>query len=225
MRDLEDPTKHFIIQKLMAGAYRLRPSIDMRLPITAPLLHRLLQATEATMSIFNRTLFQAMFSFAFYTYARIGELAVASKLNADNVLQIKDITVLRKGTTPVEIKVAFRKFKHNLTGRPHLVAFKANQTKFCPVQLLLRYLQIRGQWSSNLFITAGNKPISRAFFDAQLKICLNFCHLDTRAYKGHSFRIGAASWDAQNRVPDSQIRLKGRWKSDAFRKYIRVITN
>ena len=39
---------------------------------------------------------------------------------------------------------------------------------------------------------------------------------------GHSFRIGAASRAAEHRLTDTQIRLLGRWKSNAFTKYIRV---
>ncbi|KAK6195007.1 hypothetical protein SNE40_000528 [Patella caerulea] len=37
----------------------------------------------------------------------------------------------------------------------------------------------------------------------------------------HSFRIGGASLAAHNGLSDSQIRQLGRWRSDAFRKYIR----
>lgn len=207
----------------MAGAYRLNPSFDMRLPITAPILHRLIQAAEVTMSKFSQVLFQAMFSFAFHTYARIGELAVAS--SPQNVLQLNEVTVITKNRHPVEIKVCFRHFKHNLTGRPHFVAFKGTGQKYCPVQLFLAYLRNRGSQTGNLFLTSAGKPVTRSFFDSQLKTCLQFCQLDSSVYKGHSFRIGAASWDAQNGVPDSLIRLKGRWKSDAFRKYIRVMTN
>ena len=40
-------------------------------------------------------------------------------------------------------------------------------------------------------------------------------------YKGHSFRIGAATFAAECGFSDAQIRLMGRWQSDAFRKYIR----
>ena len=41
-------------------------------------------------------------------------------------------------------------------------------------------------------------------------------------YKGHSFRIGAASPAAECGYSETQIRLLGRWKSDAFKKYIRL---
>ena len=49
----------------------------------------------------------------------------------------------------------------------------------------------------------------------------SFCGLDTRSYKGQSFRIGAASHAADKGFSDAQIRTLGRWKSDAFKIYIR----
>lgn len=221
-----DPTKNFVIQKIMAGAYRLRPTFDIRLPITAPVLDKLLRATQATFSRYDQTLFQAMYTFAFHTYARIGELTIPSRSSPSNAaIQLKDIVIITKSKIPQEVKVCFRIFKHNLTCQPHWIAFKATHYWSCPVQLLMRYLKIRGATQGNLFLGVDTLPVTRAHFDQQLRICLNFCQLDTSRYKGHSFRIGAASWDAQNGVPDSQIRLKGRWRSDAFRKYIRVLTN
>ena len=47
-------------------------------------------------------------------------------------------------------------------------------------------------------------------------------NLDSSLYEAHSFRIGAASWAAAKGFSDSQIRLLGRWKSNAFLKYIRT---
>lgn len=51
-----------------------------------------------------------------------------------------------------------------------------------------------------------------------------FCGLDTSRYKGHSFRIGAACYAADKGFSDAQIRALGRWKSDAFKVYIRSDT-
>jgi hypothetical protein len=52
-------------------------------------------------------------------------------------------------------------------------------------------------------------------------ITVSVCGLDSSRYKGHSFRIGAASLSAEKGLSDSQIRAMGRWNSNAFRKYIR----
>ena len=41
-------------------------------------------------------------------------------------------------------------------------------------------------------------------------------------YSGHSFRQGAATWAKQVGIPDTDIQLLGRWKSDAYKRYIEV---
>ncbi|XP_074657153.1 uncharacterized protein LOC141910317 [Tubulanus polymorphus] len=45
---------------------------------------------------------------------------------------------------------------------------------------------------------------------------------DVASYTSHSFRIGAATNAATNGVPEPVIRELGRWKSDAFKRYIRI---
>lgn len=59
-------------------------------------------------------------------------------------------------------------------------------------------------------------------FFQKLSICIKYCGLDPSRYKGHSFRIGAASHAAEGGMSDAQIRTLGRWKSNAFLKYIRI---
>jgi hypothetical protein len=62
----------------------------------------------------------------------------------------------------------------------------------------------------------------RREFDQILRSVLTFCGFDSQRFKGHSFRIGASSEAARSGKSDAQIRLLGRWSSDAFRKYIRI---
>lgn len=225
MQNFTDPTKVFLVQKLVAGAYKLRPSADMRLPITRSILFKLLDAAEIIYSGYAKILTQTMFNFAFHTYARVGEITATGPTQTRNVLQLDNITVVMANNQPHEVKVCFRHFKHNFLGRPHFIAFKRTSTRHCPVQLFARFLVWRGSQAGPLFCDMSGDVVSRYSFDAKLKACLRFCGLSSEFYKGHSFRIGAASYDAAQGVPDSQIRLRGRWKSDAFRKYIRTFTN
>jgi hypothetical protein len=75
--------------------------------------------------------------------------------------------------------------------------------------------------SQTIFVFANINPIPRYFFNNKLTDCISFCGLDVTRFKSHSLRIGGASHYANLGYSDSQIRVLGRWKSDAFKKYIR----
>ena len=86
---------------------------------------------------------------------------------------------------------------------------------------LQRYINMRSFSPGPIFTNLANTPITRAEFNAQLKIALQFCSFDPKYFKSHSFRIGAATTAAMQGLSDSQICQLGRWKSDAFKRYIR----
>ena len=90
------------------------------------------------------------------------------------------------------------------------------------MQTILDYLVVRGIENGPLFIDSEGVPVLRTVFSKLLGTSLKICNLDPNRYKGHSFRIGAATYAAQQGLSDSKIRLLGRWKSDAFKKYIRT---
>ena len=71
-------------------------------------------------------------------------------------------------------------------------------------------------------MTQGGRPVAREVFATQLSETIQLCGLDPNRYKGHSFRIGAALYATGQGMSDSQIRITGRWQSNASQKYIRV---
>ena len=91
-----------------------------------------------------------------------------------------------------------------------------------PVVLLSKYLTLRDIRPGANFVSEGGLPVSRSVFSSQLLSACHLCGLDPSRYKGHSFRIGAASYAADRGLSDAQIRMLGRWKSNAFLQYIRV---
>ena len=90
------------------------------------------------------------------------------------------------------------------------------------MQFLLEYLARRGNRPGPLFLNPDNNPVSRKFFADLMSLSLKAFGLDSTRYKGHSFRISAASFAAERGMSDAQIRALGGWKSTAFLKYIRI---
>lgn len=90
------------------------------------------------------------------------------------------------------------------------------------MQHLLLYLQARVHKPGHLFQMPNGSPVPRSIFTEKLSTALKFCGLDPSRYKGHSFRIGAATHAADKGMSDAQIRAMERWKSNAFLKYIRL---
>ena len=103
-----------------------------------------------------------------------------------------------------------------------LVISNIKGSLFCPVQHMKSYLLLRGASSGPLYCFPNGSPISRSFFNQHLHKSLIWAGLSTSLYKGHSFRIGAATTAAIMGVSGDDIQRMGRWKSQAFRKYIRI---
>ncbi|XP_061187281.1 uncharacterized protein LOC133195456 isoform X3 [Saccostrea echinata] len=217
----QDPTQAFLIQKLIAGAYRLGNTFDIRLPITNHILDQLVSCLPQVVSEENnQKMFRALFLFAFSAFARIGEL-VGSEGHYEEVIQLSDVTFTCKAGKAYQVNVCFKTFKHNSSGVPKFISFSHGDCKISAVEALLQYLNIRKNITGPLFLLDNSLPLTRVKFNHTLKKCLLLCGLDSSKYKGHSFRIGAATAAAFKGCTDTQIRSMGRWQSNAFQKYIR----
>ena len=216
-----DPCNNFIVAKLLAGARNLRPSVDVRLPITIPILSKLIQALPHVIpSPYKRMMLHTMMVLAFKAYLRIGEMVPRSKRSTQGCLHVDDVTVADDMIT-----ISFKRFKHIAQQGPQIVHVrgeKIGKTAIHPAALMREYLQTRGRVGVILFAYMDGTPMSRAEFDLALKQLLSFAGLSNQLFKGHSFRIGSASEAAMRGESDAQIRVAGRWSSDAFRKYIRL---
>ena len=225
LKGLRDPTRAFIIDKLLTALSR-QSSSDIRLPISRPVLHALVGSlNHNNSSAFHRTLFSTMFLIAFYGFFRIGELAAKNANSGGSVVQFSDMRFLTHDGNIHMLKITITNFKHNTDKRPFVILIEREDSMpFCPVQAMLDYCKLRGTQAGPLFCHSDTSPITVGQFNTELHRCLSFCGLDTSRYKGHSFRIGAACHAAEKGFSDAQIRTLGRWKSDAFKLYIRPDT-
>ena len=138
------------------------------------------------------------------------------------VLQYDDLRFISSNGSISMVKLTIRKFKHNTANTAfEILIARENSVLVCPVQTLLDYCGMRGTTSGPLFCESDLRPVTISSFNTELKRCLVFCGLDMSRYKGHSFRIGAATHASEQCFSDSQIRKLGLWQSDAFKTYLR----
>ena len=147
-----------------------------------------------------------MCSIAFYAFLRVGEMT-STKRHGPQPLQIHQVVKLvNDSNSIVLLTLPFQDFKHSYNQPPFSIVI-TRAPAFCPVQLMFDYLALRGYKPSLLFMTSQGHPVSHTTFTDQLSLALTFCGLNPAGYKGHSFRIGAASHAADRGLSDTQINL------------------
>ena len=217
IRGIADPTNAFIILKVLHSYRSSKPRVDCRLPITKAILHHIVEALNfTTLSIYKRKLFTAMFLLAFHAFLRIGEMAFAP-LRAFHILQYSQVTCYCSA-----LQVNFKTYKHS-NGRSFCLTIpRKDPSAFCPVSALQAYLSLRGNRPGPLFAYPPATPVTRSEFGTELKRALVFKQYAADKFQSHSFRVGAATECHLQGLSDSQIRTLGRWKSEAFKRYIRI---
>ena len=162
-----------------------------------------------------------MFLVAFYGFFRVGELTV-NGANLKSLVHVQDLHFQFSNNVVTSATIVIEDFKHNTPRRPFSVFLeRAERSTLCPVAYLQRYFSTRGATPGPLFCFADGSPVKTSQFTQKLTQALNFWSIK---YKSHSFRIGAPSLATEKGLSDAQIRHLGRWKSDAFKLYIRQPT-
>ena len=221
---LQDHIKTFYIAEMLKGYGKISRKLDSRLPITLPILFRITEACESfCVSHFQSCLFKAMCSMAFFAFLRIGEITVYKRESVnENLLQLDQVfrQCCPKGNVN-SLRITFKNYKHSYNQNSFSIVLN-RQPKACPVSTFLDYLSVRDVVQGPLFINQDGSPVLRSEFAKWFSSIIKLCNLDASKYKDHSFRIGAATYAAEQGLSDTQIRHLGRWKSDAFKKYIRI---
>ena len=224
MKDVKDTTSAFSVIKTLQGFLNSslaakRPTL---LPITKDILHKIINSIKfATECNFTRIMLRALFLTSYYACLCIGE-AVYSQSNTHTLLLEQIRPASSNGTSPNEgYLITFTSYKHSGGKMPTMSLGPINHSDYCPVKAMHAYLRVRGTTPGPLFIDVTLTPITRATFLRYLNICLQLADIPSDRYNTHSFRIGRATQLAKENCSESIIKTTGRWKSDAFKKYIR----
>ena len=209
-----DPTSSFLVNKILVGLRKMSPSTDVRCPISYDVLCNLLDSSShVTSSTYESRLIKAMYALMFFAFLRIGEVT-----RSPHNIQYSQIS-----STKDKVTVMFGTFKHH-SGPPVYLDIQGSPSSHCPVVILRRYVHLRGCQRGPLFMFPDGSPITPSYFSKLLSYSTTWAGLQQANIKPHCFRIGAATHSALLGYSDTQIQQMGRWKSSAFKKYVRIQT-
>lgn len=121
-------------KKILKGCQAIGQRKDTRLPITAPILQKLLSALEHTVSQYpTRLLLRAVFLLAFHAFLRLGEITVKSLKSKHQILQRSDATFNQSSFK--EVQIDMRDFKSNKHKFPIIISIQSGlDSAYCPVK-------------------------------------------------------------------------------------------
>ena len=202
-----------LITITMNGLKNLDGKQILRKPITKPLLEKLLHALESIcQSHYDVQLYKAIFTTMFFACLRAGEVCKAGSLQ--HVLLSKNIARLSSGYL-----LTLDSFKHSRNKTAIMKLSHNPDQSICPVLTLDSYSQVKS--NTHFFFTQedGN-VVNRYNLSLHLKNCLQLLNLPPSEFSLHSFRIGRTT-ELVETASTEQLKLLGRWSSDAYKKYIR----
>ena len=210
---LHDPSSSYMVEKAIQGLKKLRPTIDKRRAITIDMLANMVCSLfNLPLTMYERYLFKSMFLIAFFGLFRVGEIT-----DSPHNVKVSNVSFT---VNPEKVVFQCESFKHSVGPRSIHINRHA-PTWLCPVQALKAFNRIRQNVQGPLFVDDQNRPIQRSHFVKILRSSLSICGYDTKVYQTHSFRIGGATLAASKGMSILNIQNLGRWKSNAFIKYIR----
>ncbi len=220
----QDPTKDFIITKLLEGTRRAAPKSDTRLPISLPILQDILGALPLVCTTqYEVTMFRAAFLCAFFGFMRVGEFTANSKLTIQpSALRVGEVRFCHSQQHGHSVEISSQCSKSNQLGPPQIIRLaQAQNLAFCPVAALHKFLTVRPKCQGILFCHFDGGPLTRFQFGSVLQKAIGCLGMEGLNFKSHSLRIGAATTAFELGIPISDIQNLGRWRSEAVVRYIR----
>ena len=152
----------------------------------------------------------AAMTMAFFGVLRLGELTCNKKFSPDIHLSPNDIVFLPSRATAKYMSVRIKVSKTDPFRSGHTIFIGSTNRKVCPVTAMLKYLSARGMSSGPLFYSSSGKPLTKDDLTSETRQLLSFAGYDPSQYKGHSYRIGAATTAASVGLPPWLIKTLGR---------------
>ena len=217
-KKLPDTTKSYLVARMVLGAKKLTFSRDIRKPFTEQMIVSIVKALPyLVFSSYEIHLYWAVLAWAFGAGLRVSEYT-QSKTVDHNIHYSSIDTVAVDGE--LAFRVTFRSFKSCPDQFPDFILIQNDNISLCPVSSMVSYLERRPQGDGPLFLTPKG-PLERKDVEQLIAKACDLFRWSKTCYHTHSLRIGRATLWAKQGYNAVQIQNMGRWKSDAFLRYIR----
>ena len=217
-KNFPDPTKCYNIARMLVTFGKNAPAPKKAAALTFHLLEDCI--TKIPLLLLNHydsVLLESLLLTCYYGCLRIGETCLSGNLN--NVLKAANTEFITfRGQTV--FKFSLEQFKHSR--EPATLAFAENpRARFCPIRALRKYASLRPNRAITFFARQDTSSVKRVFVASNLDKLTKIIGLDSSNYTTHSLRAGRATDLAEAGESDAVIRTAGRWRSDAFKCYLR----
>ena len=197
-------------------------SRSQRLPITPEILCRIKAYWQQDPPSQDRIMLWAAFLTCFFGFFRSGEICTEKSESFDPLAKLLvDRVKVDNIVDPQVVWIWLSKSKTDQAREGAAINLPRTSDDLCPVAALLTWIVYRGDSPGPLFLFRSGSHLTRAAFVRELRKALLGVGLDPNHYSGHSFRRGAATTAAASGIPDSHIKLLGRWRSAAFQVYLK----
>ena len=202
-------------------SYRFPTKI--RLPITIQIMRQIKELLLQTPHDYNSILMWAVCCTAFFGFLRCSEFTVPKAQDYDSNVHLTyaDVAIDCKDN-PQILQLYIKQSKTDPFRKGVTLSLGRTNRAVCPVSAILAYLDVRGAQPGPLFITDQGNPLTRHHFSSALTAILTNIGLPVQNFNTHSFRIGAATSAKQANISDSTIQMLGHWRSDTYKRYIRM---
>ena len=219
------PRFEYVLTGIKRVEARTRAPQKPRLPITVEIMARLKDAWRGAHEHPDTIMLWAAACTGFFGFLRAGEFTTPSRSTYDPEahLSLGDVA-LDSHSAPSVVRLRIKQSKTDpfRQGMDVYVGATNACSGICPVEALLAYIAIREANPGPLFIFQSGASLTRGSLVQHLQAALTQAGIPCTSYTGHSFRIGAATTAARCGISDSLIQTLGRWKSAAYKVYIRL---
>ena len=195
--------------------------------IQLPITLQIMESVKALLSNQPHSYFNIMIwaacCLAFFGFLRVSEFTIPADDQYDESCHLSFNSVsVDSRDNPQQLRISIKQSKTDPFRKGVDMFLRATGDNICPVRGILPYLAARGDHKGPLFVFKDGRSLTHLRFSTALNSLLQQLHIDPRFYNTHSFHIGVATSARQANIPDTFIKMMGRWKNDAYQSYIKT---